>query len=172
MSELKIFDNWLSEKYFNQIKSVVLDSKFNWNFNDVSVYASDREFDDPNEYQFTHVIYANSRPMSESYDLFSQLFFKLGAVVLLKAKLNLNPSTKEIREKYFHIDIPSLYTKDVGYKTGIFYINTNNGYTKFKTGEVVESMENRFIIFDGYEPHCGSTCTDQKCRVVLNVNWI
>lgn len=172
MNDIKIYDKWLPENYFNQLKDLVLDPKFNWNFNEVSVYPSDKEFNDPYEYQFNHVLYANSKPTSELYDSFSKLFFKLGATILLKAKLNLNPSTLKIREKSFHTDIPILTTKNIQYKTGILYLNNNDGYTKFKTGEIINSVENRFISFDGDIPHCGSSCTDQKRRVVLNVNWI
>lgn len=172
MTNIQIFDKWLPENYFNELKYTFLSQEFNWNFNEVSVYPSDKELNDPQEYQFSHVLYANSKPRSETYDLCSKLFFNLGANILLKAKVNLNPSTKDIREKSFHTDIPILNTKNIPYKTGILYINTNNGYTKFKSGEIIPSIENRFIIFDGDVPHCGSTCTDQKRRIVLNINWI
>lgn len=172
MTEIKIIEKWLPESYFNEIKYSIFSSEFNWNFNEISVYPSDKEFNDPHEYQFTHTLYANSKPRSDMYELFSQLFSRLGASILLKAKLNLNPSTCNIREKSYHMDIPNLITQDIPYQTGILYLNTNNGYTKFKTGEVISSIENRFISFDGHVPHCGSSCSDQKCRVVLNLNWI
>lgn len=172
MNDIKICDKWLPEDYFNELKNLVLNQNFMWNFNEISVYPSDKEFDDMQEYQFTHVLYANSKPTSEIYDSFSKLFFKLGATILLKAKLNLNPSTTEIKEKSFHTDIPILSTKNIQYKTGILYFNTNDGYTKFKTGEIINSVENRFVLFGGDLPHCGSSCTDQKRRVVLNLNWI
>jgi hypothetical protein len=172
MNNINIFENWLPEHYFDELKYTFLDQSFNWNFNEVSVYPSDKEKNDPQEYQFSHVIYANSKPRSDTYDLCSQLISRLGANILLKVKVNLNPSTKQIREKSFHTDIPVLTTKNIQYKTGIFYINNNDGYTKFKTGEIISSVENRFVIFDGDLPHCGSTCTNQKRRVVLNLNWI
>lgn len=173
MNEIQIFENWLPQPYFDEIKYKVINPEFNWNFNDISVYPSEKEINDPSEYQFNHVIYANSKPICmETYNLFSQFIRSLGANILLKLKLNLNPYTSTIREKAFHTDIPILTTKNIKYNTGILYLNTNNGFTKFKSGETISSIENRFIVFDGDVPHCGSSCTDKKSRIVLNVNWI
>lgn len=169
---IDVIDNWLPEQYFNELYNLVFSSSFTWNYNECSVYRSEKELLDVNEYQFTHTLYANSKPRSNYYDQFSQLFFSLKASVLLKAKLNLNPSTIEIREKSFHIDIPNLVEKNILYKTGILYFNDNNGYTKFKNGNKVESKKNRLVIFNGNLEHSGTTCTDDKVRIVLNVNWI
>jgi hypothetical protein len=53
----------------------------------------------------------------------------------------------------------------------IIYINTNDGFTCFKDGAKVESIENRCIIFPGNLMHSGSTCTDSPLRMVLNINY-
>ena len=42
----------------------------------------------------------------------------------------------------------------------------------FKDGTKVESVENRIVIFDGSELHCGVSCTDEKARFVLNINYL
>ena len=65
--------------------------------------------------------------------------------------------------------VNKLYMKSIliykfPYKTAVFYVNTNNGYTEFEDGTKVESVENRIIFFDGSRPHNSSTCTDQKIR--------
>ena len=66
-----------------------------------------------------------------------------------------------------HIDFGDV----TGYKTAIYYVNSNDGYTKFETGEIVESVGNRLVIFDGRIKHCGSTHTNQKYRIVINFNY-
>ena len=66
-----------------------------------------------------------------------------------------------------HIDFGDV----TGYKTAIYYVNSNDGYTKFETGEIVESVGNRLVIFDGRTKHCGSTHTNQKYRIVINFNY-
>ena len=56
--------------------------------------------------------------------------------------------------------------------TAILYINTNNGWTRFKKGARVKSIANRIVIFDSNLEHSGVTCTDEKRRVVMNFNYI
>ena len=41
-----------------------------------------------------------------------------------------------------------MYKKLKQLTTSIFYVNTNNGYTKFEDGSIVESVANRMLIFD------------------------
>ena len=55
--------------------------------------------------------------------------------------------------------------------TAIYYVNTNNGYTEFEDGSRVESIENRLVTFPSYMKHTGTTCTDQKRRIVINFNY-
>ncbi len=57
------------------------------------------------------------------------------------------------------------------WKTSIFYVNTNNGYTKFEDGTIVESVANRMVIFPANIKHTGTTCSDEKRRVVINFNY-
>ena len=57
-------------------------------------------------------------------------------------------------------------------KTCVFYLNTNDGYTMFKDGTKVESVENRLVLFDSQTQHCGTSCTDKRKRVVLNINYV
>ena len=55
--------------------------------------------------------------------------------------------------------------------TSIFYLNTNNGGTKFKDGQFVESKKNRLVTFPTLTEHAGVWCTDAKLRYVLNMNY-
>ena len=56
-------------------------------------------------------------------------------------------------------------------KTAIFYINSNNGLTLFKNGQIIESVENRMVIFNSQLEHTGTTSTDTKNRIVVNFNY-
>ena len=55
--------------------------------------------------------------------------------------------------------------------TAIYYVNTNNGTTKFKSGKEVESVANRLVIFNSNELHAGSSCTDEHRRCLINFNY-
>jgi len=84
---------------------------------------------------------------------------------LIRVKANLKPKTIEHEHGGFHVDYYDVIT-------GIFYINTNNGWTNFKNGAKVESVENRMVIFDSNLEHEGVTCTDEDRRVVINFNYV
>ena len=85
---------------------------------------------------------------------------------LLHVKANLNIRTLKNIEHGFHRDHPW------NGKTSVFYLNDNDGYTKFQNGQVVESKANRAVIFDSPELHTGSTPTDEYGRYVVNLNWV
>ena len=57
-------------------------------------------------------------------------------------------------------------------KTGILYINSNDGYTKFENGKNIQSIENQFVEFDSTLKHTGSSSTDHDRRIVINLNYI
>jgi hypothetical protein len=50
-------------------------------------------------------------------------------------------------------------------------MNTNNGYTLLETGDKIESVENRLVLFPCNILHTGITQTDTKVRVLLTFNF-
>ena len=84
---------------------------------------------------------------------------------LVRIKANLNPRNSKVFTHGFHIDMTFKCT------TGIYYINTNNGYTEFEDGTKIESIRNRFISFPSDMKHTGSTCSDKKMRLLINFNY-
>ena len=77
----------------------------------------------------------------------------------------MNPNTDKNFRYNLHIDTSNVC------KTAIFYINTNDGWTEFENGDKVESVENRIVIFDSQTKHTGTTCTNAKVRVLINLNY-
>jgi Rps23 Pro-64 3,4-dihydroxylase Tpa1-like proline 4-hydroxylase len=55
--------------------------------------------------------------------------------------------------------------------TGIFYLNTNNGYTTFGENEKIDSVENRLIFFNSQIKHSGISSTEEKYRCLINLNY-
>ena len=47
----------------------------------------------------------------------------------------------------------------------------NDGYTRFEDGTKIESVANRVAVFESNLKHCGTTCTNTKSRVVINLNY-
>ena len=85
---------------------------------------------------------------------------------IVRIKANLVPVTDKIILYDYHIDEPNFEGE-----TAIFYVNNNNGYTQFTDGQQVSSVENRLLTFNSNMLHTGSSCTDQKVRCVINLNY-
>ena len=97
---------------------------------------------------------------------------KIKAVSLWRIKANLLTRTPNIVENSFHVDMTKLPEEKLKqWTTAIFYVNTNNGYTEFEDGTKVESVANRMVTFPANLKHRGTSCTDEKTRVVINFNY-
>ena len=152
---MKIVDNFLNEIEFSNIRSLIMSTNFPWFFGTVvtgSKYT-----------QFTHCFYQYDQP-THFYPQISFIREKLNVTSLVRIKANLNIKTNSIEEHDYHIDYPDM-------KTAIFYLNTCDGYTKFKDGNKIDSIANRLLIFDSNLEHTGTSCTDEPARLVINFNY-
>ena len=171
---MKVIDNFLPDYQFKQIQSIFLGNLFPWYWNETIVFPEDDGYH-PKDYQFTHTLFDIFPPWNGSDSDFyqyvenSSIFSLLGVNELKRIKMNLTPRSMFNKSSGWHIDYE-------GYpevkNTAVYYLNTCNGYTKFKKGGKVKSVANRMVIFDSQLYHQGYTCTDQKRRVVMNFNWI
>ena len=60
---------------------------------------------------------------------------------------------------------------EYSHNAALLYMNTNNGYTGMMNDDKVESVENRICIFPGSKWHCGTTTSNTKNRMVVNINY-
>ena len=166
MIDYNVVDNFLSKENFKPLQDMMLGTTFPWFYNP----TIDR-LDDEGKFQFTHIFYRDNKPLSNFYSKWYELLFGsvIGHGVLDRIKANLLTKTPEIVENTFHTDVVPA-TKPL--TTSIFYVNTNNGYTKFEDGTRVESVENRLVTFPVNMKHTGTTCTDEKIRVVINLLYM
>ena len=157
---MKIIDNFLPKEEFLKIKNYLMGPYFEWYYNPFVDYT-DQLFDifDLDNYQFIH-------NFTESDIILIPLLKKLNIKEVIRIKSNLSPRTEKIIKRKFHIDVDVENTQ-----TSIFYINTNDGWTEFEDGTKVESIENRLVTFDSNLRHRGTSCTNSKIRVVINLNY-
>ena len=120
------------------------------------------------DFQFIHGFYWDGVPTSDFYTLLDPLLEKIKPKHIIRAKINLSTPTPIPTEGGWHTDSPM---PDPNVTTAVFYLNTNNGYTMFKDGTKVESLENRFASFSCDLEHTGVSSTDSNARVVLNLNY-
>ena len=160
---VKIIDNFLPKDIFVEMQYKILSNEFPWYYNNGIIDTNQK-----NKYQFVHTFFNCNINFSdlhnEYYNFIDPCLHKLGVKHLKRVKANLNPKTIFHRNGGFHCDVKNV-------TTSIFYINTNNGWTKFKDGCKVECIENRMVIFDSNIEHAGFSCTDQKRKVVVNFNY-
>lgn len=164
-TDIKIIDDFLPHNEFCQLFDFVM-KRFDWEWCGGIVKEGDGHF------QFTKMLYCNNMPVSEYYSVLAPICDKERFAATLRVKANLITRTEKIKvfTNAFHEDMGDLASKCT---TGIYYVNTNNGYTLFeKCGTKVESVANRFVKFPGNLRHTGTTCTDEDRRVVINFNYI
>lgn len=157
---MKIINNVLQKEDFIKIKDTLEGENFNWYFSKGVNYRED------NNFQFTHVFYDLSNVRSSFYPLLLPIIKILNPIAIVRIKANLLTKKETIIEHGMHIDFNY---RDC--KTAIYYVNTNNGYTKFLNGNKIFSEENKLIIFNSLEKHSGTTCTDSLTRIVINFNF-
>tara|TARA_R100001132_G_C3199411_1_gene47541 strand:+ start:38 stop:535 length:498 start_codon:yes stop_codon:yes gene_type:complete len=162
---MNTYKNFLPKKTFKKMQSYLMSDHFSWYFsNCVSV--------GDNFFQFTY-IFLNERGINcseEMMNLIKPLLLKIGSNKFYHIKANLLTKTDNIVEHGFHTDYDE-GCKQFNGKTAVYYINTCDGYTKFKNGKKIKSEENKLIEFNTKIKHTGSSCTDKKRRVVLNLNY-
>ena len=171
-NKVEIIDDLLPRPRFEELKNTFLGGNFPWFLHKVVPPNSPEYFIPENSekynFQFSHGLYANQRPHSDHFPLVQPILSNLNPLAILRIKANLTVRTPEIIEQGYHTD----YETDIKCITGVFYVNTTDGYTKFKTGEVVNSVENRLVLFDSRIEHTGTTCTDSDVRCVINFNFL
>lgn len=159
---MNIFNNFLPKEVFNTLSNAMLSSNFPWYYND---YVND-ENEKSNHFQFTFIFLRNGQYecWGEWKDIMVPVLQHIKHKKINRVKANLLTQTNKIIEHGYHTD------QDKG-TTGILYLNNCNGYTKFKNGKKVVSKENQYVEFDSSLKHTGSTCTDEKRRIVINFNY-
>lgn len=166
--KVNVYDDFLPTENFNEIVESLKDLEYRLieGVTDTR-YPTGKKHD----FQFEHHFYELPFHNNPTIKKIGKLLDKLNPTVLYRAKLNLNPNTHEIIEHGYHNDY---FDENEAKKflSAVYYLNTNNGYTKFENGTIVESIANRLVTFNAGIKHTGSSCTDVSYRMVLNLMYI
>ena len=173
--EWEVKDDFLSPEEFEKTRKIIMGSDLPWNYSYNVAAATPEE-----EMYFMHMFYmgltdkpaydddGNMVPPEKSpyYGAIEPIIEKIPHQILLKIKANLYVKTENRVHHPSHVDtvFPS--------KAAIFYLNTNDGFTVLEDGTEIASVANRILIFDPTEPHHSTTCTDNKRRVNININYL
>ena len=158
--KIEIKNNFLDKADFNYLKNKFLDNSFPYYYNDFKVNEND------GGNQFTHIFFKEGIINSDYFGLLNPILEKLNVKTIYRIKLNMTTKENKIESYSFHTDT------DIKCNTAVFYFNTNNGKTLFESGEEVNSIQNTLVKFPSTLRHAGTTHTDTKYRLVLNLNYI
>ena len=161
---MKVIDNFLSIPDYDKLQQLLLGLDFPW-YLKPSIANHKQGLD---QYQFVHTFFNCSNPTINNFNpILQPLLDKLKANYILRIKANCRPRTSKLVLSDYHTDM------NLNQQTAIYYLNTNNGYTKFlDDSKIVNSVANRLLTFDGSLKHCGASCTDDNTRILLNINYI
>ena len=163
---MKIIDDFLSDHEWQRVKKSMTSANFSWNIASI-VYPDERECDELDNIQFVHLFFdVNDIKGIQENPILKFFTNKIKPFSVMRIKANVHSRTHKIIEHGLHMDFehPEM-------ETAIYYVNTNNGYTKFEDGTKVESVANRMVLFPSVTKHGGTTCTDDRYRMVINFNW-
>ena len=167
MNDVRVVDNFLPQEVFKQLQDVALGGYIPWFYSSSSVQTGD------GCPQFSHTCYNNLEPTSQFWGEVKPVIAQINPLGLSRIKFNCTPRTSEIIEKPLHYDITFDMEGNNPATSNIciLYLNDNNGYTYFETGDKIESVSNRAVFFSCSLKHGGSSCTDQDRRILLNINY-
>ena len=167
----KVIDNFLEEEIFKKFKKQIFDSTITPWF-----YRTNLTFESlSNNYKedlgyFTLCFFNNFKQDYMGLDEYLyKIYEKLNCKAIIQSRANLFLKNKNKQKLFFH--------KDYEYKdsfTAILYMNTNNGGTvmKIKDKEIkINSIENRAVIFNTKTLHASEIQTDEKLRIIININF-
>jgi hypothetical protein len=168
--KVEVFDNYLPQDTLQNLQNEMLCDDFPWFYGDSKVGLDQGDlgfYTELFDFQFVHLFYIDHTPNSPRIEMLNPILDILNPCALVRIKANITFCTPEV------IKFP-LHTDHEGFngKTAVFYLNTNNGYTEFESGDRVESVANRMVVFDSNLQHRGSTCSDSRYRLVLNFNYV
>ena len=175
--QVKIYDNCLPLDLFKTMQGILLGpSDFTWSYNDLVIskkYNGKKQlidsYDDDDMFQFTHLFFTNAVlfDWTHTTEIIYPILSIINARAWLKIKANLGTKDPEHMIGGWHQDLEGLSN----IITAQLYMNTNNGYTLMESGDKIESVENRLVVFPCDILHTGISQTDTKVRVLLNFNF-
>jgi len=158
----EIIDNFLPEPAFVALRDQMINPDFPWFYHPGTASAGATGLHD---FQFVHLFYWQSSWRSPMAYLLDPVIQLIQPKALIKIKANLTTPTPTNVRGGWHRDY------DFACTTAVLYLNDNDGYTEFESGERVESVANRFVKFDSLTNHVGVTATDSNHRVLINFNY-
>jgi hypothetical protein len=157
----KVVDNFLPEDEFKKLYELLDSAIFPWYTESTGIAY----LGDTSDKYFVHLFYKDGAPNSDYFYALAPLLNVIQPKALIRAKANMYIRNTNLIEHGQHTDF------EYEHNAFIFYLNTNNGYTRMSDGTVVDSIANRGVFFNGESLHNSTNCTDALFRMNLSINY-
>ena len=162
--EIIIRDNHLSQIQIQDLENFLLSNEFPYYYN---INIAGEDDDKTDTHMFNHRLMIKNKECSNVGKMITDIIMNgITHNNILRSKINLYLKTDSLKLHKFHKD-----TEQENTKIALFYINTNNGYTEFEDGTIVESVRNRLVLFPCNLKHRSTTTTDTRHRLNVNINY-
>jgi hypothetical protein len=158
----KVIDDYLPETVFAMLQEQMLGGDFPWYYHPGTAGEGATGLHD---FQFVHIFYWRNAWQSNLSHILAPVVERIQPKALIKIKANLTTPTPQNVRGGWHQDY------DFPCTTAVLYLNDNDGYTEFESGEKIESVANRFVTFDSQTNHVGVTATNVPNRALINFNY-
>jgi hypothetical protein len=165
---MKIIDNFLEKNDFLDFQKEIFSDKIPWYFKDKQYTDELKSKNDEGYYCCCFYNYGEPDFKDLNNYLF-KIYKKLDVKSLIQVRANATHKIKNTKELNFHTDYNYEHSL-----TAIYYLNTNDGGTVLKINNkqtLVNSVENRMVIFKSTTPHSIKPHTDVNRRIVININY-
>jgi len=182
---IAVYNDVLSDADFYPF-SMLLGNDFPWFYNEFTDFTGD------NKGRFIHSFYSGNMFNSDKAFILDPLLNKFYIHSLMRVKANFT-TIKDNHKKTgaYHKDIdPNMCevcdklncSEHENYQKSsitdqitnvVFYLNTNNGYTEFESGEIVPAVKNSMVVFNNKIKHRAVEHTEGDYhRIVINMNFL
>ncbi len=172
MEKVKIIDDLLDNNSFQNLNLTLLpsmeDARLPWYFGSIT----GENIDDLKNHQFTFLFYQGYPEfvIDENYPLVEPILKKIPDFYQpVRIKANLQPHSEEKYSSGWHWDYSFDQKPVKNAFVGIFYLNTNNGYTELDDGTKVDCVANRLLLFPNEMKHRGVSTNDTRFKSVINI---
>jgi len=182
---IKIFDNFLSKSYHQELMSLMNGSDFDWYFNSNISYTN-QDRNKLQEFGFTHTFWDSNGIRNTNVALFwkpglLQIMDAINSSIIIRSRADM---TTNVPKSFFHdphVDycFPHLSV--------VYYVNDSDGDTilydkkhndekasiptNLKIKKRVSPKANRFVAFEGNIVHTGCSPVKHKNRIIINSNF-
>ena len=164
-----VIDNFLDDETFKKFQTQIFDSNHTpWFYRSDTLY----KLEDKNDAGYFSLCFFNNFKQDCLYldQYLYKIYEKLNCKAIIQSRANLFLKKQNKKTKlFFHTD----YDYENSY-TAVFYLNTNNGGTvlDIENKQIkIDSVENRMLIFNTNTMHAVDIQTDEKIRIIVNINY-